>query len=112
MAGANRTLFDLFRNPQIFVEEPAMLQNQIDRWWNKVEQRHERAGIGALITAADIYLPRDSARHSIAALPGLDLDQLGAVDVLDEDSTHPAKSASPRGPRSASTARSPPSSSS
>jgi len=29
-----------------FVEEPAMVRNQIDRWWNKVEQRHERSGSG------------------------------------------------------------------
>jgi len=27
-----------------------MVRNQIDRWWNKVEQRHERSGIGSLIT--------------------------------------------------------------
>jgi len=28
----------------------AMVRNQIDRWWNKVEQRHERSAIGSLIT--------------------------------------------------------------
>ena len=40
----------------LFVEEPAMVRNQIDRWWNKVEQRHERSGIGSLIRPEDIYL--------------------------------------------------------
>ena len=33
-----------------------MVRNQIDRWWNKVEQRHERSGIGSLIRPEDIYL--------------------------------------------------------
>jgi transcription-repair coupling factor (superfamily II helicase) len=91
VAGADRTLFDLLRNPQIFVEEPAMLQNQAERWWNKVEQRHERAGIGGLITAADIYLNPWELKDKIARLPGLELDQLGAVDVLDEDVNAPAE---------------------
>ena len=56
MAGADSTLFDLFPKVQVFVEEPAMIRNQLDRWWNKVEQRHERSGIGSLITA-DRHLP-------------------------------------------------------
>jgi transcription-repair coupling factor (superfamily II helicase) len=98
VAGADRTLFDLLRNPQIFVEEPAMLQNQAERWWNKVEQRHERAAIGSLITAADIYLNPWELRDRIAKLPGLDLDQLGAVDVLDEDVNAPAEVSFPSRP--------------
>jgi transcription-repair coupling factor (superfamily II helicase) len=85
VAGADRTLFDLFGSPQVFVEEPAMLQNQAERWWNKVEQRHERAAIGSLMTATDIYLNPWELQAKVAALPGLELDQLGAVDVLDED---------------------------
>jgi transcription-repair coupling factor (superfamily II helicase) len=91
VAGANHTLFDLFRSPQVFVEEPAMLQNQAERWWNKVEQRHDRAAIGGLITPADIYLNPWELKDKIASLPGLELDQLGAVDVLDEDSNAPAE---------------------
>ncbi len=85
VAGADRTLFDLFRNVQVFVEEPAMLQNQAERWWNKVEQRHDRAAIGSLMTPADIYLNPWELQAKVAAVPGLELDQLGAVDVLDED---------------------------
>jgi transcription-repair coupling factor (superfamily II helicase) len=98
VAGADRTLFDLLRNPQIFVEEPAMLQNQAERWWNKVEQRHERAGIGGLITAGDIYLNPWELKDRIARMPGLELDQLGAVDVLDEDVDAPAEVTFPSRP--------------
>ncbi len=98
VAGATHALFDLFRNPFIFVEEPAMLQNQAERWWNKVEQRHDRAGIGSLITPADIYLNPWELQDKIAALPGLELDQLGAVDVLDEDVNAPAEITFPSRP--------------
>ena len=37
------------KQARVFVEEPAMVENQGERWWNKVEQRHERAGIGSLV---------------------------------------------------------------
>ena len=64
-----------------------MVQNQIDRWWNKVEQRHERSGIGSLVRPEDIYLRPEVLRAALDAHMGLDLDQLGAVDVLEEDAT-------------------------
>ena len=85
VAGADRTLFDLFPRVHVFQEEPAMIRNQAERWWSKVEQRHERSGIGSLITPGDIYLSPFELQAKISALPGLEMDQLGAVDVLDED---------------------------
>jgi transcription-repair coupling factor (superfamily II helicase) len=85
VAGADRTFFDLFPKLQVFQEEPAMIRNQADRWWSKVEQRHDRSGIGQLITPADIYLSPDELHAKVASLPGLDLDQLGAVDILEDD---------------------------
>ncbi len=64
-----------------------MVRNQIDRWWNKVEQRHERSGIGSLMRPEDIYLRPEVLRATLESHMGLDLDQLGAVDVLEEDTT-------------------------
>lgn len=87
VAGANKTLLDLFQRCSLFVEEPAMLKNQIDRWWNKVQQRHDRAGIGSLVTPEDIYFRPEVLIATLQAHPGLDLDQLGAVDVLEDDPT-------------------------
>ncbi len=85
--GATANLLDLFPRSALFVEEPAMIRNQIDRWWNKVEQRHDRSSIGSLITPEDIYLRPEILQAKLAAHPGLDIDQLGVVDVLDEDNT-------------------------
>ena len=49
---------------------------------NKVEQRHDRSGIGSLINPEDIYLRPEILQASLDSHPGLDLDQLGVVDVL------------------------------
>jgi len=87
VAGAEKSLLTLTPKSALFVVEPLMVRNQIDRWWNKVEQRHERSGIGSLITPEDIYLRPEALEAALDAHMGLDLDQLGAVDVLDEDST-------------------------
>jgi transcription-repair coupling factor (superfamily II helicase) len=87
VTSASGTLIDLFPRASLFVEEPAMIRNQIDRWWNKVEQRHDRSSIGSLITPEDIYLRPEILQAKLASHPGLDIDQLGVVDVLDEDQT-------------------------
>ena len=87
VAGAEHHLLNLLPRSVLFVEEPAMMRNQIDRWWNKVEQRHERSGIGSLIRPEDIYLRPEVLQGLLESHPGLDLDQLGAIDVLEEDST-------------------------
>jgi transcription-repair coupling factor (superfamily II helicase) len=87
VAGATGTLLDLIPRCALFVEEPAMIKNQIDRWWNKVEQRHDRSSIGSLIRPEDIYSRPEVLQAQLASHPGLDIDQLGAVDVLEDDRT-------------------------
>ena len=87
VAGANKSLLALLPKCALFIEEPAMVRNQIERWWNKVEQRHERSAMGSLIRPEDIYLRPEVLQASLDAHMGLDLDQLGIVDVLDEDNT-------------------------
>ena len=87
VSGATGTLLDLFAKSTLFVEEPAMVKNQTDRWWNKVEQRHERSSMGTLIRPEDIYVRPELIQARLQNHPGLDIDQLGAVDVLEEDAT-------------------------
>ena len=86
VAGASKTLLDLLGPAtRVFVEEPAMLKNQGERWWNKVEQRHDRSGIGNLIRPEDIYVSPWDLDDRMRAFCGAELDQLGAIDVLDAD---------------------------
>ena len=86
VAGARSTLLDLLGPAtRVFVEEPAMVKNQGERWWNKVEQRHERSGIGSLVRPEDIYISPWELDDRLRSFSGFDLDQLGAVDILDAD---------------------------
>jgi transcription-repair coupling factor (superfamily II helicase) len=87
VAGADHHLLNLLQRSVLFVDEPAMVRNQIDRWWNKVEQRHQRSGIGSLIRPEDVYLRPEVLVSLFESHHGLDLDQLGAIDVLEEDNT-------------------------
>ncbi|MGC9292496.1 MAG: transcription-repair coupling factor [Acidobacteriaceae bacterium] len=86
-SGARQTVLDLLPKGRVFVEEPAMVQNQLDRWWNKVQQRHGRSGVDTLFTPQDLYLSPWEWQARVAETAGLDLDQLGAVDILDTDAT-------------------------
>ncbi len=86
VAGATSTLLDLLGpTTRVFIEEPAMIKNQGERWWNKVEQRHDRSGIGNLVRPEEIYLSPWTLDDTLQRFPGADLDQLGAVDILDAD---------------------------
>src|ERR1700729_1061060 len=86
VAGANLNLLDLLGPAtRVFLEEPAMIKNQGERWWNKVEQRHERSGIGNLVRPEDIYVSPWDLDDRLHKFSGGELDQLGAVDVLDAD---------------------------
>jgi transcription-repair coupling factor (superfamily II helicase) len=87
VAGADKSLLTLLPKCALFIDEPAMVRNQIDRWWNKVEQRHERSAMGSLIRPEDIYLRPEVLQAALDTHMGLDLDQLGVVDVLDDDNT-------------------------
>ena len=85
-AQARVTLLDLLGPAtRVLVEEPAMVKNQGERWWNKVEQRHERSGIGSLVRPEDIYISPWDLDDRLRNFSGCELDQLGAVDVLDAD---------------------------
>ena len=85
VAGAETTLLGLFPRSVLFIEEPGMLRNQLARWWEKLEQRHERSNIGSLMQPLDLYREPELTLAHISNQHGLDLDQLGLVDVLDED---------------------------
>jgi transcription-repair coupling factor (superfamily II helicase) len=87
VAGAESHLLKLVPKCVLFVDEPGMVRNQIDRWWNKVEQRHERSGIGSLVGPEDIYIRPEMLQGLLESHTGLDIDQLGAVDILDVDNT-------------------------
>ncbi len=85
VAGADSSLLALWKRAVVFVEEPGMLRNHLERWWDKLAQRHERSNIGQLMRPEDLYREPELLLALISNQPGLDLDQLGIVDVLEDD---------------------------
>ena len=53
-----------------------MVKNQGERWWNKVEQRHEPSGIGSLVRPEDIYISPSNLDRTRAAALGIPADPL------------------------------------
>lgn len=87
VAGTTQSLLSLVPKTLLLVDEPAMVRNHLDRWWNKIEQRHERSDVGSLLRPEEIYLRPEELLTRMSSQTGLDLDQLGAVDVLEDDNT-------------------------
>src|ERR1051326_6009646 len=86
VAGADRTVFDLLPNAAVLLEEPELLRSEFDRFWTRVEEAHERSGVGNLVRPGDLYLLPEGWWHKIAALTGADLEHLG-ITRADEDET-------------------------
>ena len=69
-AGAQSTLFDLLPGALVFVDEPADVQAEQERWWGKVRQRHELSGVGKLAAPEDLYLTPEEWSARVQRLPG------------------------------------------
>ncbi len=77
LAGAGATLFQLLPAAAVLVDEPATVNDELDRWWEEVTQAHEQSGVGELARPDELYLAPERWRESLAALPGGCLEQLG-----------------------------------
>ncbi|MFZ0734207.1 MAG: transcription-repair coupling factor [Candidatus Sulfotelmatobacter sp.] len=86
VAGADRTVFDLLPRAVVLVDEPDMLRAEFDRFWTRVEEAHERSGVGNLVRPTDLYLPPEGWWKKVAALTGADLEHL-EITRSEEDST-------------------------
>jgi transcription-repair coupling factor (superfamily II helicase) len=77
VAGADRTIFDLLPRAAVLLDEPDQLRQEFDRFWTRVEEMHERSGVGNLVRPEDLYLPSDHWWQKLATLPGADVEHLG-----------------------------------
>jgi transcription-repair coupling factor (superfamily II helicase) len=84
VAGADRTIFDLLPRAAVLLDEPDQLRQEFDRFWTRVEEMHERSGVGNLVRPEDLYLPPDPWWQNVAALPGADVEHLGIARPDDE----------------------------
>src|ERR1700681_1951699 len=77
LAGADRTIFDLLPHAAVILDEPDLLRSEFDRFWTRVEDAHERSGVGNLVRPTDLYLPPDDWGKKVEALAGADVEHLG-----------------------------------
>src|SRR5579864_6976548 len=70
VAGADRTVFDLLPNAAVLVDESDLLRAEFGRFWSRVEEAHERSGVGNLVRPVDLYLPPDNWWKKVACLTG------------------------------------------
>jgi transcription-repair coupling factor (superfamily II helicase) len=86
VAGADRTVFDLLPNAAVLLDEPDLLRSEFDRFWSRVEEAHERSGVGNLVRPADLYVPPAPWWQKIATLIGADVEHLGITRAEDAES--------------------------
>src|SRR5713226_5323991 len=76
VAGAENTIFDLLPRAAVLVDEPESVKQELDRVWTRIQEAHERSGVGNLVRPEDLYLTPDHLWRKIAALPGADVEHL------------------------------------
>ncbi len=74
--GAPGTVLDLLPEAAVLVDEPAEVANEIEHWWERVREAHERAGIGRLVAPVDLYVPPEEFEQVLARQAGGSLEHL------------------------------------
>src|SRR6202142_473093 len=77
VAGSVGTILELMPNAAVIADEPDLLRSEFDAAWAKIEDAHERSGIGNLVRPGDLYLSPDEWLARLQSAPGADLDHLG-----------------------------------
>jgi transcription-repair coupling factor (superfamily II helicase) len=79
VAGADRTVFELFADARVMLDEPEILKQELDRFWERTAEMHERSGVGNLVRPEDLYLSPESWSEKTAALCGADFEYLAVA---------------------------------
>ncbi len=66
------------------MDEPEDVQREIEHWWERVEQAHERAGIGRLVEPEDLYFLPEELEQLLNRRPGASLEHLGIETPADK----------------------------
>src|ERR1039457_1792780 len=83
VAGADRSIFGLLPEARVILDEPETLKQELDKVWARIEEAHERSGVGNLVRPADLYLTPESWQETTAALPGADFEYLAVARQAD-----------------------------
>jgi len=87
VAGADRSVFDLLPQAAVLLDEPDLLRTEFDRFWTRVNEAHERSGVGNLVRPEDLYLPPEGWWSKASSLTGAALEHLGITRGEEDQST-------------------------
>ncbi|MGA7684457.1 MAG: transcription-repair coupling factor [Terriglobales bacterium] len=76
VAGADRTIFAMLPEARVILDEPEALIKELEKTWARIEEAHERSGVGNLVRPTDLYLTPETWQETVHSLPGVDLEYL------------------------------------
>src|SRR6204780_131397 len=76
VAGADQTIFELLPDARVLLDEPEALALELDKVWARIEEAHERSGVGNLVRPADLYLTPENWQKKTAMRSGANLEYL------------------------------------
>ena len=80
VAGPGVSMFELLSNAAVLINEPSAVKAELEHWWERVENAHERSLIGNLVRPEDLYFPPGDWWDRLGDLPAADLEQLGITE--------------------------------
>ena len=96
IGGATATIFDLLPNASVIADEPELLKSEIESAWEKIEDAHERSGMGNLVRPTELYVPPDEWWPKLQVVPGADFEHLGVTRSDDRETIEFHSQPSPR----------------
>ena len=96
VAGSDHTIFSMIPEARVILDEPEILTQELDKVWRRIEEAHERSGVGNLVRPTDLYLSPESWRETTSKVPGIDLEYLAIARPDNDDSEPSAKSHEPK----------------
>jgi transcription-repair coupling factor (superfamily II helicase) len=96
VAGASGTILDLTPNAFVLSDEPEILNSELDQFWERVEDAHERSEIGNLVRTTDLYVAPDEWKEKSLSVSGVDLEHLGVERSKNIESVELHSQPSPR----------------
>src|SRR5438067_9593178 len=96
VVGAAGTIFDLLPNASVIADEPELLKSEFDSAWTRIEESHERSGVGNLVRPDELYVPPDQWWPKSQSLAGADFEHLGVTRSHESETVEFHSQPSPR----------------
>ncbi len=97
VAGASQDVSSLLPQAAVIVVEPSEVGRALESWWARVEEVHERSGVGNLVRPEELYLLPAEWEKRLTTIPALDLELLGIAAASDDPDSQAAPGRQVRG---------------